>query len=111
MSLTVLVLNILYDLRKALTGHCDHFYQKACCIDTVFSMDMTFYSQATGRLTANNGICLLHLCRNILKAYRHFITLLVKAFSHLVQHMGGSQISHCIASPALIFQKIIIQHN
>ena len=74
-------------------------------------MDMAFYSQTAGRFTANDRIGLLHLCGNILKTYRYFITFLSKAFCHLVQHMGGCQVSYSITSPAFIFQQIIIQHN
>ena len=84
MDLSIFLPDIFRNLRQLLTADCDHLHQKGCRINTVLTMNMPFHRQTTGRLAADNGIRLLHLCRNILKSNGNLITFLPKALRHTV---------------------------
>ena len=62
MDFSTLIMNILHNLRKLLSSHCNHLNKKGCCIDTVLAIDVTMYRQTSGRLSSDDCTSLCHLC-------------------------------------------------
>ena len=84
MDRAVLFFDILSDLGQLLAGNGDHLHQKCGCVNTVLAVDVAPHRQSARRLPADDGIRLIHLRRDILKAYRHLVALLSEALRHLV---------------------------
>ena len=77
-DLAVLLADVLSNLRKLLPADCHHLHQKGRRVNAVLAVDMALHRQTTGGLAADDGIGLLHLCGNVLKAHRHLVAFLVE---------------------------------